>query len=190
MTVMPAPTLLPQGRPLTYDDLAAIPDDGHRYELIDGTLVVTPAPVLRHQTVAGELYLLLRTGAPEGMRVFFAPVDLELAQDTVLQPDLLVVREADIGERNIQVAPRLAVEVLSPSTRLVDLNLKKARYEQAGCPAYWVVDPHDLTFTAWELVDGAYTEVARVGPGEEVSLQQPFPLSVRPGSLAPDGPHD
>jgi Uma2 family endonuclease len=188
MTAMPTPStpLLPHGRPLTYDDLAAIPDDGHRYELVDGVLIVTPSPVPRHQLVVGELHLLLRAAAPAGVRVFFAPLDVKLTDDTVLQPDLLVVRQEDVGPRNVQVAPLLAVEVLSPSTRLVDLNLKRARYEQAGCPAYWVVDPQTLEVVAWELRDGTYAEVARVGPGEVAELQVPFAVTLRPEQLGPD----
>lgn len=184
MTVMPVPSLLPRGRPLTYDDLAELPDDGHRHELIDGTLLVTPAPAVRHQAVCGELYALLREGLEPGLRVFFAPVDLRLAEDTVLQPDLIVVREADLGPRAIEVTPLLAVEVLSPSTRLVDLNLKKARYEQAQCPSYWVVDPETLTFIAWELRQGTYVEVARAEADGEVRLDRPFRVVVRPGDLA------
>jgi hypothetical protein len=72
----------------------------------------------------------------------------------VLPPDLLVARRTDTTERNLPMAPVLAIEVLSPSTRLIDLNLKRARYEAAGCSAYWVVDPELPALTAWEQRDG------------------------------------
>lgn len=84
---MVAMTLLPRSRPLTRADLDAIPDDGHRYELLDGVLLVTPAPSLEHQRVARELFLLLHAACPEGLEVLFAPFDVVLADDTVLQPE-------------------------------------------------------------------------------------------------------
>jgi Uma2 family endonuclease len=116
-------TLLPQSRPLTADDLESMPDDGHRYELVEGALIVTPAPPRRHQRVLGEVFALLHASCPADLEVLLAPFDVRLADDTALQPDLLVARRADTTERNLPVAPRLAIEVLSPSTRLIDLNL-------------------------------------------------------------------
>lgn len=176
-------TTLPQSRPLTAADLELMPDDGHRYELIDGTLIVTPAPAPRHQVVVGELHLLLRSACPADLRVLLAPLDVVLAGDTVVQPDLLVTRRADLTERNLPTAPLLAIEVASPSTRLIDLNLKKARYEQAGCASYWVVDPQDISLTAWELHDGRYVEVARVVGREVFEARSPYVMRVVPESL-------
>jgi Uma2 family endonuclease len=180
---MEAVTTMPWGRELTRADLEAMPDDGHRYELLDGTLVVTPAPTWRHQNAVTQLLVLLHRGCPEGMRVLTAPVDVALADDTVLQPDLLVARKTDFGERDLPAAPLLAVEVLSPSTRLVDLNLKKARYEQAGCPSYWVVDPELGALTVWQLEDGRYVEVVSAAGDDPVAVTEPFPLEVRPAAL-------
>jgi Uma2 family endonuclease len=179
-------TTFPQSRPLTVADLDLMPDDGHRYELIDGTLIVTPAPVPRHQVMVGELHILLRQSCPHSLRVLLAPLDVVLAEDTVVQPDLLVTRRTDLTERNLPTAPLLAVEVASPSTRLLDLNLKRARYEQAGCPAYWVVDPDDVSLTAWELHDGQYVEVARVRGDEVFESRRPYPLRVVPADLLDD----
>jgi Uma2 family endonuclease len=177
-------TVLPQSRPLIADDLAAIPDDGHRYELIDGTLIVTPAPSWRHQrAVARLLRTLMDAVTDDGLEVLAAPFDVRLADDTVLQPDVLVCRVADLTQRNLPVAPLLAIEVLSPSTRLVDLNLKRARYEAAGCDSYWVVDPTEPSITAWALRDGAYVEVASVAGGELFSAARPFPVALAPKDL-------
>jgi Uma2 family endonuclease len=176
-------TMLPQSRPLTRDDLATMPDDGHRYELIDGALVVTPAPSPRHQRASARLFLLLVAACPDDLEVLYAPLDVVLADDTVVQPDLLVARRTDFTDRELPVAPLLAVEILSPSTRLIDLNLKRARYEAAGTPAYWVLDPEQPALTAWELQDGAYVEVAHVPNEQIVDLQQPFPVSVSPAQL-------
>jgi Uma2 family endonuclease len=169
--------------PMTRDDLDRMPDDGHRYELIDGTLIVTPAPAVQHQRAAGGLYRLLHAACPEELEVFFAPLDVVLANDTVLQPDVLVARRDDFSERDLPVAPLLAVEVLSPSTRRVDLMLKWSRLEAAGCAAYWVVDPDTPSLIAWELRDGAYVQVAKVTGDETARLTSPFEVSIVPANL-------
>jgi Uma2 family endonuclease len=180
---MVAVTTFPQSRPLTWRDLEDVPDDGHRYELIDGALIVTPAPAPRHQCAVLELAVLLRSACPPELQVFVAPLDVRLAEDTVLQPDVLVARRADLTDRNLPAAPVLAVEVLSPSTRLIDLNLKRARYEQARCGSYWVVDPGVPSLQAWDLVDGAYQEVASVSREEPFRASAPFTLTVTPNGL-------
>ena len=84
------------------------------------------------------------------MQVLFAPFDVLLAEDSMLQPDLLVAARADFTEQDLPVAPLLAVEILSPSTRQIDLTLKRARDEAAGCPSYGVVDPDKPSITAWK----------------------------------------
>src|SRR5262245_1672259 len=133
-------TGLPFSRPLTYDDLATMPDDGHRYELIDGVLIVSPAPIPVHQRAVGNLYLALRAACPDDLEVFLSPFDVVITNDTVLEPDMLVARVEDVGPKNLPGVPVLAVEVLSPSTRRFDLMLKRSRLESAGCEHYWVID--------------------------------------------------
>ena len=120
-------TTLPRGRAFTRAELDALPDDGRRHELIDGSLVVTPAPSWRHQSVIGKLYLLLESRRPEELEMLFAPFDVALADDTVVEPDLLVARREHFTEKDLPRAPLLAVEVVSPSTRHIDLHLKRAR---------------------------------------------------------------
>jgi Uma2 family endonuclease len=178
-----APAGLPFSRALTRADLKDTPDDGHRYELIDGALLVTPSPMHRHQSAVGELYLLLRLNCPADLQVLLAPFDVVLAEDTVVQPDLLVARRADFTEHDLPVAPLLAVEILSPSTRRIDLMLKRSRYEAAGCPSYWVVDPDVPSIIAWELRDGVYELVGDVSGDEPLSLEQPYPVTVVPARL-------
>jgi Uma2 family endonuclease len=175
---MDAMTLLPRSRPLTEADLAAMPDDGHRYELIDGTLVVTPGPSLHHQGVLRQLTVLLLPQVPPGHTLLFAPFDVRLDEYSVLQPDLLVARDEDFDSRRLNGPPVLAVEVLSPSTRRIDLTLKKARYEAAGCAAYWVVDPETPSVTAWHLVAGEYVETARATGDEVLDVDRPFPIRL------------
>ncbi|MGH3445389.1 MAG: Uma2 family endonuclease, partial [Nocardioidaceae bacterium] len=157
--------------------------DGHRYELVDGTLIVSPAPRTRHQRAAFRLGVLLDRGCPDDLEVFLAPFDVELAEDTVLQPDLLVARRSDLTERGLPVAPVLSVEVLSPSTRRVDLTLKRSRFEQAGCPSYWVVDPDQPALTAWELRDGGYVEIAHPTGAEQFHPTHPYDLTFSPNDL-------
>jgi Uma2 family endonuclease len=180
---MGAVTTLPHSRPLTRADLGSVPDDGHRYELVDGALIVTPAPSLRHQTAVLELAVLLRAGCPAAYRVVVAPFDVTLGEDTVLQPDIFVARRADLTERDLPAARALALEVLSPSTRLIDLNLKRARYEAAGCPAYWVIDPDEPSLTVWELRDGIYVEVAQVEGEANVTASVPYDVTITPARL-------
>ncbi|HET6989278.1 MAG TPA: Uma2 family endonuclease [Kribbella sp.] len=169
--------------PMTRDDLDRMPDDGRRYELIDGVLVVSPAPTPPHQRALANLYYQLRLVCPPDLEVLFAPLDVVLAVDTVMQPDLLVARRDDFTERELPVAPLLAVEVLSSSTRRIDLMLKFSRFEAAGCAAYWVVDPDTPSLIAWELRDGAYTQVAKVTGTEPAQLTSPFDVAVVPADL-------
>lgn len=179
---MSAVTALPTRREWTADDLAEMPDDGRRYELIDGVLVVSPSPTRPHQRVSTRLTVILDRHAPAELEVLAAPCDLHLGPDTVVQPDLLAVPVDDDD-----ALPQLVVEILSASTRFFDLNLKKARFAAAGIPAYWVVDPglggRPATLTAWELRDGEYVEAARAQGTETARLQRPFPVDVTPEAL-------
>jgi Uma2 family endonuclease len=106
-----------------------------------------------------------------------------LSDDTVLQPDVLVARTADVTARDLPVPPLLAVEVLSPSTRRIDRWLKWNRYEAAGTPSYWIVDPDGPTVTAWELRGGAYAEIASASGAERFDVVLPFPVSLVPADL-------
>jgi Uma2 family endonuclease len=172
-----------RGGPFTIEERDRIPDNGMRHELLDGVLVMTPAPSARHQDIVFQLAKLLDGVAPASAKVFLAPFDVRLGDATVLQPDLVVARREDVTEANLPAAPLLAVEVLSPSTALLDLNRKKTILEEAGCPAYWVIDPSGPTLTAWELVDGAYAQVAVVGTGNAWTAVVPFAVTIRPADL-------
>jgi Uma2 family endonuclease len=174
---------LPHGRAFTRADLDAMPDDGNRYELIDGALIVTPAPSLPHQVTVVALAAQLAPLCPSHLRLLVAPFDVELAPNTVVQPDVLIAMKSQFTERDLKGAPLLAIEVLSPSTRHLDLAFKRARYETAGCPSYWVVDPLEPAMVCWELRDGRYEEIARAGGTQRITLQVPFPISVSPAEL-------
>ncbi|WP_169798564.1 Uma2 family endonuclease [Piscicoccus intestinalis] len=123
----------------------ALPDDGRRHEIIDGELYVSASPRPRHQLMSAELHALLLRACHEHpeleLMAFAAPTDVALADDTVMVPDLIVVPFALIAERDIPGAPLIVVEILSPSTRSVDLVIKKDRLRRAGAAQYWVADP-------------------------------------------------
>jgi len=166
-----------------YSDLEHLPDDGHRYEIIDGTLLVNGSPSYDHQGVVSTLLVTLRLAAPPEFRVLTAPFDVVLADDTVVEPDLVVARREAFGAHNIPGPPDLVIEVLSPSTQRIDLNMKKERFERAGIPAYWVVTPTDPRVRVFELRDGAYVEVADVEGDEPFSATIPFEVTVVPSAL-------
>lgn len=170
--------------PMTRAELDALPDDGRRHELIDGVLVVTPAPLIRHQRAVIRLISILQAGLPPELELFPAPVDVALADDTVVQPDLLVAPRSQFTERDLPGPPLLAVEVLSPSTRLVDLNLKKARYEAAGCPSYWVFDPDRAELMVWELADDTYGPPTVVAGDDVFRAQRPYAVEIVPSAIA------
>jgi len=169
--------------PITRAELDALPEDGRRHELIDGALIVTPAPSPRHQRAVARLLILLTEACPQDLEVMPAPLDVVLAQDTVVEPDLLVAPRSAFTDRDLPGPPLLAVEVLSPTTRHLDLQLKRARYEAAGCPSYWVVDPNVPSLTVWRLEAGEYGEPVHVEGDGTVRLDHPFPVALCPEDL-------
>jgi Uma2 family endonuclease len=134
--------------PVTYADYLAL-DDGQRYEVVAGELLVTPAPVPRHQIVVGDLHFLLSAWVrPRKVgRVLLAPTDVVLSDTDVVQPDVLFIsraRLAIVGARAIEAAPDLVIEVLSPSTRSRDRGPKLAAYARCGVAEHWLVEPDAL----------------------------------------------
>ena len=177
-------TLLPFGRPLTRADLEGLPeDDGHRYELIDGVLIVSPGPQLPHQDMVGNLHLILRAGCPQHLKVVLAPFAVALSDDTEVQPDLLVAPRTQFTRRELPGPPLLAVEVLSPSTRRIDLLLKRDRLQAAGVQSYWLVDPEEPSITVLELRGGVFVEVAHAVGSESCAVTLPYPMTIVPAEL-------
>lgn len=184
MTAMSTEVLgLPHGRPLTRADLDLMPEDGHRYELIDGTLIVSPSPLFRHQLAHIRLVELLLPAVPDDCQLLSAPFDVVLADDTVIQPDLLIAPKTDFTERDLPTAPLLAIEILSPSTRGIDLLLKKERLQRAGCAHYWVVDPEAPSITAWTLAGGEYGSAIVASDAELFEVEEPLTLALAPRQL-------
>jgi len=172
------------GQLFTVDDLDRMPDDGRRYELVDGVLIVSPAPGIPHQEVLGELLVQLRQACPRGLAAVPGP-GVRMSVDTELIPDLVVIRQDQLAETRVTRSPLLAVEIQSPSTALFDLNTKKAVYERFSVESYWIVVPHvdRPELIAFELRDGRYQEVAHVTGGKPFRAQQPFPVEIVPARL-------
>jgi Uma2 family endonuclease len=155
-------------RPVTFEEYRALPDDGPRYELIGGVLYMSPAPKLIHQFVSGEIYARLRDHVNDhrlGLAMF-APFDVRFSEHNAVQPDVLffsVANRRALGDDYGVGAPDLAIEVLSPSNRRVDLVLKRALYADNGVPEYWIVDPGKRTISVNRLHDGRYRETTHTG---------------------------
>ena len=173
---------------LTYDDYAALPDDGRRYELHAGELWVTPAPWTLHQRVSVALGALLygHVTTRNLGEVLVAPTDCILSRHTVLQPDILFVereRLSIITERAVEGPPMLVVEILSPSTARIDLERKRALYAEHGVPWYWIVDPDARTIDALKLVGADWDAAGRLA-GSTASRLPPLPeLLLDPAAI-------
>jgi Uma2 family endonuclease len=150
----------PQGR-WTYAAYAALPDDGNRYEVIDGVLYMAPAPIPAHQaTTALIVFHLLQHVQFAGRgRIFPAPVDVELAPNVVVQPDVLVILTPNMGiitPTRIIGAPDLVVEVSSPGTAGYDRRQKQDAYARGGVAEYWIADPIARMIEVLVLEPGGY----------------------------------
>ncbi len=184
-----APSIPPGPRKLSVDEYALLPNDGKRYQILDGELDVTPAPTPRHQRISRRLQRLLEDGLAEGGRgeVFDAPIDVVLDRYNVVEPDLVFVSSARagiVGEKAIEGTPDLLVEILSPSTRRTDVLVKSELYARFGVAWYLVVDPDLDRVEVYRLAGSSY-ELLRTGQspselelpelgGVRISLQKIF----------------
>ncbi len=167
------PEPLPDKERYTYDDYVQLPE-GAPYQLINGSLVMSPAPATRHQRIVAYLYRSLYSHASDRGEVLFAPVDVRLSDTDVLQPDLVFVAQERldiIGDQVIDGAPDLVMEVLSPSTAHHDLTTKKRLYEVHAVQEYWVVDPESCTVEIHANTDTGFTQhQRRVDSGTATSV--------------------
>ncbi|THF72869.1 Uma2 family endonuclease [Cohnella fermenti] len=171
---------------VTYEMYAEMPDDGQRYEVIDGVLEMMPPGVTTtHQVIARELLMLLAGSCRSDYIVLFAPLDVILTRTNVLQPDVLMVhrsRSAIVTNRGIEGVPDLVVEILSPSTRKRDKVVKSKVYAKHGVPEYWMIDPLTKTLEQYGLTDGGYYELENEFGGEDVVASDKLPCVSFPVS--------
>jgi Uma2 family endonuclease len=144
------------------DDLAQMPDDGKRYEILEGDLAVSPAPNRKHQRIVLNCADFLRTLELHHYgEVYTAPFDVVFDRYNVVEPDVLFVcqdRLDIVTDANVQGPPDIVVEVLSPSTRDRDLGVKVHLYARFGVREYWVMDPDDNALTVFSLTDDGFRQ--------------------------------
>jgi Uma2 family endonuclease len=155
-----APTVI-EKKKHTYEDYLKTPED-ERYELIEGALLMTPSPVPRHQKISRELeFEILKFVKANNLgEVFDAPCDVYLDDENVVQPDILFISKERlniIGEKNIQGAPDLVVEIISENTAYRDLVQKKRLYARFDIREYWIVLPVEESIEIYILKDSTYT---------------------------------
>ena len=161
---------------LTYEDFCLLPNDGKRYEIIEGELFVTPSPNFLHQIVVTDLtyYLSAYLKAHPLGRVIVAPFDVVFSQFDVVEPDILYVSKARasvLTRKNVQGSPDLVVEVLSQSTAKIDRTTKLKLYARSGVEEYWIIDP-----------EGPSAEIYR---REKGSLELGVKLGVKDSLISP-----
>jgi len=172
----------------TYQDYLFLPED-KRYEIIEGELIMVPSPGFNHQIVSGNLEFLLRQFVREKKLgiVLDAPMDVILSQENVVQPDILFIckqRINTITEKNIQGAPDLVIEIMSPTTREKDSILKRKLYAKFGVRELWLVDLEKREIKVFTLkkanfeMVGLYCEdeipISPILPGLKIPLQEVF----------------
>lgn len=159
---------------LTYADYLKLPDDGLRHEIIDGRHYVTPTPVTRHQRISVRVSYLIQQylEAHSIGELFTAPFDVLLSTHDIVEPDLLFLSTARahlLTSQNLQGAPDLVVEILSPGTRRRDKGLKRNRYERLGVEEYWLIDPDQNVVTVHRRGTSGFEHVVCVSRAEELT---------------------
>lgn len=170
----------PAGRiVLTYEDYCALPNDGRRYEILEGELAVTPSPSRAHQRASGNLFVILHHHVRERKlgEVFPAPFDVILEKTSIVVPDLLFVAQGRfeiVTDRGVEGSPDLIVEVISPGTARRDRVEKAQLYARHGVRHYWLVDPDARTIEAFELAEGQYRRTVHL-TGDTMFAPSLFP---------------
>jgi len=159
---------------VTYEIYAEMPDDGNRYEVIDGVLeLMSPSPTASHQSIAVDLCFELKQSCRSDYLIYVAPLDVILSDTNVVQPDAIMIhrsRKHIVTSRGIEGPPDLVVEVLSPSSQKRDRLKKRAVYEKYGVPEYWIVDPETQTLEQFHLDEhGKYMLMRLYENDEQVS---------------------
>ncbi len=171
----------------TFDRWERLPDDGNRYEVIDGVLYMTTAPSSFHQWIVQQLFLELHAQItrPRLGVVFVAPIGVLMPGCDPVQPDLVVVRAEDLGmiaDRRIRGVPTMLIEVLSPANAETDTEIKRKSYARASVPEYWIVRPAERDILMYTQPDASladYTHVERVpSDGTLVAAMLPVRLLV------------
>jgi len=159
---------------LTYEDYCRLPNDGKRYEIIEGELFVTPSPFRPHQRAVTRLtsYLSVFVREKDIGEVFVAPFDVVFSRFDVVEPDLLYVSKGRLSvltEKNVQGAPDLVVEVLSPSTAEKDRTIKLKLYARYGVQEYWIIDPYGPSAEIYRRQKKGFDPVKTLGATDSLT---------------------
>ena len=172
-----------------YEAYRALPETGPRYQLVDGDLIMSPAPTFWHQELAARLFMELRLFVEQGSlgKVLFSPLDVILSDEDVFQPDLVFIsaaRKRIIVPEGVRGVPDLCVEILSPSNRSLDVKTKRLMYARCGLPELWLVDPDAHSVRVFLLRDDPHraaavhrakdTLTSRLLPGFALKLDKVF----------------
>ena len=178
--------MLSRERPLTWEDLAAMPEDNLRREIIGGELIVTPSPDIWHQKLSYRLLRAFEDASGGRGEWVQAPLDVRLTEFDSVQPDVLYLAEESAskiaGDGRIDGAPDIVVEIVSPSSSSIDRVRKYALYARSGVPEYWIVDPRNVAIDIHTLVDGRYERSEPDVDGRYRSRVLPD-LAVHPDTL-------
>jgi Uma2 family endonuclease len=176
----------PPAQPWSIEDLLELPSDGMRYELVDGSLLVSPHARLPHVRVVNRLRRILDRQAPTALAVGQDGGVRARSPRSYFVPDLWVVYAEALDRAGDYFEPAdvlLVVEVLSEGNRGVDLLLKRHYYADGGIGEYWIVDPDAGAISVLRLDGDAYSEIAVVAAGEIYRAQTPFPIELDPADV-------
>jgi Uma2 family endonuclease len=168
----------------TYKDYLHLPDDGKRYQIVNGELCMVPAPTPHHQIVLTRIFKLLDSFVTKWNfgTVLLAPCDVILSDVDVVQPDILYIsheRLNIIKSKNIEGAPDLIVEILSPYSQKIDKISKTKLYARFGVKEYWIVDPDKKEVAVLQLKGGAYKRQGVFGIKEAFASKLMKGLTVK-----------
>lgn len=163
----------------TYSDYLIMPNNGKQCQLIEGEFFMSPAPFIFHQKASGNIEDILRAYVKKRNlgEVFYAPTDVVFSKEDVVQPDILFIskdRQHIINKRNIKGAPDLVIEILSKTTKNLDLKIKLKLYARYGVPEYWIVNPDNKTIDLLYLTEDGYKTKARYS-GDDVLVSEVVP---------------
>lgn len=169
------------GLRMTADQYLALDDDGFRYNLVNGIVIMSPRPSYGHQDVASYLTLVMRRHAAERkLGKVIAEVDIRFASDLVYAPDIVFYAASRVPPkgRPIDTPPDMIVEVLSPSNRPFDLTTKREDYERFGVREYWAIDPDTLAVHCWRLEAGKFVSAPVSGESVPSAVLTGFVLDL------------
>ncbi|QGQ99436.1 Uma2 family endonuclease [Paenibacillus psychroresistens] len=164
---------------VTYEIYAAMPDDGQRYEIVDGSMeLMSPGPSTNHQAISGELEFILKQSCKSEYVIYDAPLDVILSQTNVFQPDIIMIhrnRLHIVTARGIEGAPDLVVEILFPGSRKRDKVTKMKKYAQYGINEYWIVDSIARTLEQYQLIDNGLYELRNLFEANDIVTSDKLP---------------